>query len=160
MVISDFLGLKKMKAKTREAVEAYIRENGESRLIEVLATTENDDVLTIIANAGVHPYDQLHIRGEVFEASVGTLDFSSRQSAIAAIESALLKTAKKLKEKRWNRVYLVPFGPAPLALQIKSLVHKILDVETIDVLHIGNGRHIDVAINPRPIAAKVKKSES
>jgi hypothetical protein len=145
-----------MKDKTLKAVEAYVRENGEDRLLEVLATKQDDDVLTIVANAGVHPYHHLHKRGEVFEASVGTLDFSSKESAILSIESALLRTANKLKEKRWSRVYLVPFGPAPLSLQIKSLVHKILDVETVDVLHIGNGEHVDVEINPRSVAARAK----
>lgn len=145
-----------MKDKTLKAVEAYVRQNGEGHLLELLGINHDDDVLTIVANAGVHPYHHLHKRGEVFEASVGTLDFSSKDSAIAAIEAALLKTANKLKEKRWRRVYLVPFGPAPLSLQIKSLVHKILDVETVDVLHIGNGEHVDVEINPRSVAAKAK----
>ena len=145
-----------MKDKTLDVVETYIREHGESQLLEVLATKRDDDVLTIVANAGVHPYHALHKRGVVFEASEGTLDFSSSAAAITSIEAVLLRTAKKLKEKRWRRVYLVPFGPAPLSLQIKSLVHKILDVETIDVLHLGNGAHVDIDFNPRSIATKVK----
>lgn len=145
-----------MKDEILKAVEAYVLEYGEDRLLEMLATTQDDDVLTIVTNAGIHPYHQLHKRGEIFEASVGTLDFSSKESAIVSIESALLRTAEKLKEKRWHRVYLVPFGPAPLSLQIKSLVHKVLDIDTIDVLHIGNGEHVDVEINPRSVAAKAK----
>lgn len=148
-----------MKDNTLKALDAYVREYGEDHLLEIISTKEGGDVLTIVANAGVHPYHPLHKRGEVFEASTGTLDFSSKESAIRSIESALLRTATKLKEKRWRRVYLVPFGPAPLSLQIKSLVHKILDIETIDVLHIGNGEHVDVEINSRSVATKAK-SES
>jgi hypothetical protein len=128
-----------MKNEILKLVEDFIRNHGESNLINVLSPGGGDNVLTIVSNAGVHPYHALHKRGEVYVASEGSLDFSSKESAVAEIESVLLRVAKKLKEKRWNRVYLVPFGPAPLSLQIKSLVNKILDIETIDVLHIGNG---------------------
>lgn len=145
-----------MRSETLALVEDFIRNHGESKLIDVLSPDNHDNALTIISNAGVHPYHALHCRGEVYVASEGTLDFSSEESAVAEIESALIRVAKKLKEKRWGRVYLVPFGPAPLSLQIKSLVHKILDIETIDVLHVGNGAHVDICINPRTIAAKVK----
>lgn len=145
-----------MKNETLTLVEDFIRNHGESKLIDVLSPESHDNILTIVSNAGVHPYHALHKRGEIYIASEGTLDFSSKESAIAEIESVLLRVAKKLKEKRWSRVYLVPFGPAPLSLQIKSLVHKILDIETIDVLHVGNGMHVDICMNPRTIAAKVK----
>jgi hypothetical protein len=140
-------------------VEDFIRTFGESKLIEVLSADSRDDVLTIIANAGVHPYHALHKRGEIFVASERTLDFSSMESAVGEIESVLLGVARKLKEKRWNRVYLVPFGPAPLSLQIKSLVHKILDIETIDVLHIGSGEHVDICISPRAVAIKAEGTD-
>lgn len=145
-----------MKDDILIAVENFIHKYGESKLIDALSLENHDNTLTIVANAGVHPYHALHKRGEVFFASEGSLDFSSKESAISEIESVLLRVAKKLKEKRWTRVYLVPFGPAPLSLQIKSLVHKILDIETTDILHIGNGEHVDICINPRTIAAKVK----
>lgn len=145
-----------MKDETLTLIEDFIRNHGESKLIDVLSPESHDNILTIISNAGVHPYHALHKRGEIFIASEGTLDFSTKESAIAELESVLLRVAKKLKEKRWGRVYLVPFGPAPLSLQIKSLVHKILDIETIDVLHVGNGTHVDICMNPRTIAAKVK----
>ncbi|PTQ77418.1 hypothetical protein C8R26_10864 [Nitrosomonas oligotropha] len=145
-----------MKSETSKAIEEFVRKYGESKLVDVLSPNRQEDILTIIANADVHPYHALHKRGEIFVASEGSLDFSTEESAVSEIESVLLRVAKKLKEKRWSCVYLVPFGPAPLALQIKSLVHKILDVETIDVLHIGNGAHIDIHINPRSIAARIK----
>tara|TARA_R110002049_G_scaffold49267_2_gene141146 strand:+ start:3755 stop:4198 length:444 start_codon:yes stop_codon:yes gene_type:complete len=144
-----------MRPETDKLVEKFIELHGESALINRLTPEMNDgSVLTIISNAGVHPYHDLHKRGEVFIASEGNIDFSSEEAAIREIEKILILVSKKLKEKRWKRVYLVPFGPAPLSLQIKSLVQKILDIETIDVLHIGNGQHIDLKLDPRKIAIK------
>lgn len=145
-----------MKDESLKAIDEYIRRHGEDKLVELLTPQDSEHVLTIVANAGVHPYHALHKRGEIFVASEGTLDFSSKESAVIEIEKTLLRVAKKLKEKRWSRVFLVPFGPAPLSLQIKSVVHKILDIETIDVLHVGEGVHVDICINPRAIAARAK----
>lgn len=145
-----------MKSESLKAIQKFIRKYGEEELIDIVSHNCDEKVLTIIANAGVHPYHALHKRGEVFVASEGSLDFSSKESAVAAIEGVLFRVAKKLKEKRWTRIYLVPFGPAPLSLQIKSIVHKVLDIETIDVLHLGNGAHVDICLNPRSIAASTK----
>lgn len=145
-----------MKDESLKAIEKFIRTYGEDKLVDLVTHRDDQNVLTIISNAGVHPYHALHKRGEIFVASEGSLDFSSQESAVAAIEDVLVRVANKLKEKSWNRVYLVPFGPAPLSLQIKSIVHKILDIETIDVLHIGNGAHVDIGLNPRSIASRAK----
>lgn len=142
-----------MNKIVKDAVEGYIEKFGEESLFRKLdSELSNNNILTIIANAGVHPYHSLHQRGEVFVASHGNLDFSSKETSTAEIESALLKVAKKLKEKRWNKIYLVPFGPAPLSLQIKSLVYKVLDIETTDVLHAGGGIHFDIELDPRKVA--------
>ena len=46
---------------------------------------------------------------------------------------------------------------ARLSLQIKSLVYKVLDIETIDVLHVGNGKHVDIDIDPRKIAISTRE---
>lgn len=145
-----------MKYESLKAIEKFIRKYGEDKLVDLVTHHDEENVLTIIANAGVHPYHALHKRGEIFVASEGSLDFSSKESAVAEIEEVLVQVAKKLKEKRWSRVYLVPFGPAPLSLQIKSIVHKVLDIETIDVLHLGNGAHVDICLNPRSIATRAK----
>lgn len=142
-----------MDNETEKAVESYLERFGKDALMQKLdAEGLQEDVLTIIANAGVHPFDALHKRGVVFFASQGNLDFTSKESALAEFRRVLHGVASKLMERRWSKVYLVPFGPAPLALQIKSLVHKVLDMETVDVLHVGGGVHIDVEIDPRKIA--------
>ncbi|WP_205342192.1 hypothetical protein [Denitrificimonas caeni] len=146
-----------MQNKSSKVVERFITKHGEDALIELLSPQGEENILTIISNAGIHPYHELHKRGEVFFASEGSFDFTSGESALAEIDKVLVRVAKKLKEKRWTRVYLVPFGPAPLSLQIKSVVHKILDIETVDVLHIGNGAHVDISINPRSIALRASE---
>ncbi len=142
-----------MKQELQDLVNNYITEHGQDALISKLRVNANSkSELTIIANAGVHPYHPLHQRGEVFIASHGNLNFSTKDSIMSEIESILAEVTKKLKERRWNKVYLVPFGPAPLSLQIKSLVYKVLDIETIDVLHVGSGEHLDIEIDPRKVA--------
>ncbi len=146
-----------MDKKLKEVIERYIEKYGEESLARKLDAENNEkNVLTIIANAGVHPYHELHKRGDIFVASQGNLDFSSAESSTAEIERVLSKVARKLKEKRWDKVYLVPFGPAPLSLQIKSLVYKVLDIETVDVLHAGSGVHFDIELDPRKIAINSK----
>lgn len=147
-----------MRPETEMLVEEFIEIHGESALVDRIRPDVNSgEILTIISNGGVHPYHDLHKRGDIFIASEGNIDFSTENSAIRGIEEILVRVSRKLKEKRWRKVYLVPFGPAPLSLQIKSLVHKILDIETIDVLHIGNGRHIDLNLDPRKIAIKASE---
>ncbi|NEN90215.1 MAG: hypothetical protein F6K48_15375 [Okeania sp. SIO3H1] len=66
----------------------------------------------------------------------------------------LIKVAQKLKSKPWKKVYLVPFGPAVLSMQIKLLVYRILYIETIDFLYAGHGVYYDLDINLRVIAAE------
>lgn len=148
-----------MDITTQKYIDAFILKHGEKELIQKLKTFEGmGETLTIIANQGVHPLSPEHQRGEIFIASVGNLDFTSQEAANNSIREILLKVAKKLKEKKWEMVYLVPFGPAPLSLQIKSLVHKILDIETIDVLHAGSGKHFDISLDPREIAINASKN--
>lgn len=141
---------------THEFILKYIEKYGEKELISKLNYQINsDNILTIIANQGVHPLGDLHKRGDVFYASKGDLDFSSEIKATNAMEKVLRNVANKLKSDSWEKVYLVPFGPAVLSMQIKSLVYRVLHIDTIDVLHIGNGLHVDIDINPREIALLV-----
>ncbi|NEQ41008.1 MAG: hypothetical protein F6K40_34275 [Okeania sp. SIO3I5] len=47
-------------------------------MIDVLTKNEEQDVLTIIVNEGIHPNSPTHNRGEIYVASRGSLDFSSK----------------------------------------------------------------------------------
>ena len=71
------------------------------------------------------------------------------------LEKVLKRVAKKLEQRPWQTVYLVPFGPSVLAMQIKLLVYRILHIETIDVMHIGDQRYADIAIKQRQIKSLV-----
>ena len=73
------------------------------------------------------------------------------------IKEILINVARKLKSASWKQIYLVPFGPAVLSMNIKMLVYKILYVETIDILHLGNGVHVDIDINTRDISISSEK---
>jgi hypothetical protein len=117
----------------------------------------DENVLTIISNAGVHHLAESHQRGEVYEASNGSLDFSSEESVLFEFERILCRLGWKLRERVWQKIYLVPFGPAALSMQIKVLVHKITDLQTIDVMHLGNNRYVDIAIDAREIAVRTAK---
>ena len=145
-----------MTKDTHNLVLKYIEKYGEKKLINKLNyNADSSKVLTIISNQGVHPLGELHKRGEVFYASKGDLDFSSELKAIESMETILKNIVIKLKSNTWEKIYLVPFGPAVLSMQIKSLVYRVLHIDTIDVLHIGNGLHVDIDINPREIALLV-----
>jgi len=145
-----------MTKDTQKVILDYIEKYGEEKLVNKLNIRPNSNkILTIISNQGVHPLGELHKRGEVFYASKGDLDFSSESKATKAMEKILENTVTKLKSNSWETIYLVPFGPATLSMQIKSLVYRVLHIDTIDVLHIGNGVHVDININPREIALLV-----
>ena len=136
-------------------VERFVQKNGRSQLLSLLSevkTGSKTEVLTIISNSGVHPLHPLHTRGEVFEASSGSLDFSSEEASVKEITFILKQVAQKLRERSWKTVYLVPFGPAVLSMQIKALVYKVLNIDSIDVLHAGGGTHFDIQIDTREVA--------
>lgn len=115
-------------------------------------SNKNELVLTIVVNAGVHPISEDILRGEVFIASKGNIDFSSKLSIENEFKSILKNVSNKLQSKNWNKVYIVPFGPAVLSMLIKNLVYKILYINSIDVIHAGSGIHYDIDIDPREVA--------
>lgn len=144
-----------MNNKLKLKIDEYLSRNGESALLDLLSAQPEEPeprILTIIANGGVHPLQELHKRGEIFIASVGNMDFSNRESSENELRQALVNVAVKLKSEAWSKVYVVPFGPSVLSMLIKSLVYKILNQETIDVLHAGSGVHFDISIDTRAIA--------
>ncbi|MBP0016383.1 MAG: hypothetical protein J7647_02360 [Cyanobacteria bacterium SBLK] len=121
---------------------------------KLLTTNDEKDVLTIIANEGIHPSSPAHNHGEIYVASRGNIDFSSQEIVREELNKILVGVAKKLKSKPWKKVYLVPFGPAVLSMQIKLLVYRILYIETVDFLYAGHGTYYDLNINLRVIAAE------
>ncbi|MDD0968504.1 MULTISPECIES: hypothetical protein [Pseudomonas] len=148
-----------MNPELTRKLENYIARNGETALLDLInGTLPNAEpkTLTIIANGGVHPLQDIHKRGEVFFASMGSINFENIETAESELKDILTKVAHKLKSELWSKIYIVPFGPAILSMQIKSLVYKVLNQETIDVLHAGSGVHFDISIDTRSIAISAK----
>lgn len=110
-----------------------------------------ENTLTIIVNRGVHHMPKEYAIGEVYFASDGNLDFSSKASVHSEHERVLSGVAQKLKSKRWQRVYLVPFGPNTLSMQIKLLVYRITRIETQDLFYVGGGEYFCLDIKQRDL---------
>ncbi|MBD3617856.1 MAG: hypothetical protein HUJ28_00025 [Chromatiales bacterium] len=141
-------------------LEEALRSVGEGRLVEELtrlskSAVENEGTLTIIANAGVHHLPEKLLRGQVFNASEGTLNFTSQESTKKEFEMILKKLAVKLKERDWKRVYLIPFGPANLSMLLKLLVYRVTHIETIDMFYC-NGEYMELDIQIRPLVVDAK----
>ena len=80
-------------------IDKCISEAGEVKTAEalqqLLASVENPtETLTIISNQGLHHVPTELLRGEVFYASTGTLDFSSGD----AVKSEVIAIVQKLFE--------------------------------------------------------------
>ena len=111
---------------------------------------ENEHVLTIISNMGVHHIPENILVGEVFVASEGNLDFSTPKSIRKEIDRILGRISTKLKSKKWKHVYIVPFGPCIISMQIKLLVYRVTRIESVDLFYVG-GEYVELAIDQREI---------
>ena len=117
---------------------------------------EEKDVLTIVVNRGVHHLPEKYLRGTVFYASEGNLDFSSARSVEAEFERVLEDVTIILKKRRWKQVFVLPFGPCALSMQIKLLVYRITRIESIEIFHLGEGQYMDLEIKQRDIIVGTK----
>ena len=141
------------KKPISELVATALDRIGEERLVEELIKLSSlefdsrEDTLTIIANEGVHHLPKRLMRGEVFVASKGSLDFSSNDSIKREFTNVIKEVSIKLKEREWKKIYLVPFGPANLSMLIKLLVYRVTHIETVDVFYVdGEYQEIDIQL--------------
>lgn len=111
----------------------------------------SQDVLTIVVNQGVHHMPEKYLYGEVFYASEGNLDFSSEATVYEEYQNVLSNVARKLKSKSWKRIYIVPFGPSTLSMQIKLLVYRITRIESVDLFYSGDGEYFTLELDQRDI---------
>ena len=111
-------------------------------------------VLTIIANAGVHQIPIAFLRGEVYEASKGDWDTSSQEALLTELSAILSRLVYKLRSNRWTRIYLIPTGHPILSLQIKTMVYRVLRLNTIDLYH-KSGTYYEINLDQRAIAIQV-----
>ena len=112
---------------------------------------ERGDTLTIVVNKGVHHLPEEKLRGTVFYASEGNLDFSSTGSVHEEFERVLGNVTRILKCKRWKQVFILPFGPCALSMQIKLLVYRITRIESIELFYLGEGEYMDLEVTQRNI---------
>jgi hypothetical protein len=140
------------------ALETALRIAGKTKVLRTLSQVteakvldDKNNILTIIVNEGVHHLADEFKRGDVFVASRGMLDFSSVESVHAEFQQILKTTAQKLKSHSWKRVYVVPFGPTTLSMQIKLLVYRICGLQSIDVMQLPGTTRIDLDINLREL---------
>jgi hypothetical protein len=135
-----------------EVVKAKGTIRVEAALTGLLSSEAPDvRVLTIVANAGVHDIPSAYLRGEVYEASRGDWDAGTEQALSAELRRILSALVKTLKSKRWDRIYLIPTGHPILSVQIKTMVYRILRLNTVD-LYYKAGAYFEVDLDQRAIA--------
>jgi hypothetical protein len=119
-----------------------------------LLDEHQEHVLTIVVNAGQHPLRSVHSRGEVYFASEGLFDYSDQDDVVKQFTKVLQGVSTKLRSKPWKKIYIVPFGPSVLSMQIKLLVYRVLHMETVDVLHIGGDEYLDIKLDQRHVVVE------
>lgn len=147
MPTSDLLPL------LEQAVVARGQERVARVLIDLIGSDQEPPVLTIVANAGVHEIPPRYLRGDVYEASRGNWDASSEAALVGELTRILEALARKLRARRWERVYLIPTGHPILSVNIKSMVYRILRMNTVD-LYYSSGAYFEVSIDQRAVALR------
>jgi hypothetical protein len=141
----------RFESRLQAAVIAAGPEAVEAALDRLADQSANAEALTIIVNEGVHHLPDEYRRGRVYVASRGSLDFSTPDTIHAEFTRILRDAARVLKSRQWRKVYLVPFGPSTLSMQLKLLVYRVTDLETVDVMHVPHGPRVDIALSLREI---------
>jgi hypothetical protein len=133
-------------ARDLRSLQRLVRQYGEEAIKHAIFEPVLDEELTIISNLHLHPVPVDFIRGEVFIASEGNLDFSDRDSVKKSLTEILTITKKKLQERRWKSVYILPFGHCVVSMNIKMLVYRVLHIEAKEIMHLGQQdyAHIDI----------------
>ena len=80
------------------------------RVLADIEEANNSDVLTLVANAGVHSIPDAFLRGEVYAVSRGDWPAETRVDLEAELTAILQRLVRKLRSRRWNRIYLIPTG--------------------------------------------------
>jgi hypothetical protein len=134
-----------------KCVKACGEEVVEKTLSALLAEKqENQNVLTIIANSGIHKIPSHYCRGEVYSASHGNWNISSEEDLKEEFRRILRDLGTKLASRQWSRIYLVPTGHPALSAQIKLFVYRITRVSTIDLVYF-NGHYYEIELDHREI---------
>jgi hypothetical protein len=137
-----------------------IAQRGKKRVktaLQSLVLESQANILTIIANQGSHKIPAEYLRGEIFVASRGNLDFSSASAIRRQFVAILKKLRGKLQEKHWAIIYLIPTGHPALSIHLKLGVYRISRINTIDIFYY-NGRYFDLDIDVRNVDGRATKN--
>jgi hypothetical protein len=143
--------MKAKKASINSLLRRAVAERGARRVrqtLQSLIVDSRNNILTILANEGRHSVPQRYLRGEIFVASRGDIDLSSPSKAKATFIKIVQRLNRKLLEKTWAKIYLIPTGHPTLSLQIKLAVHSTTRLNTTDVFYL-NGRYFDIDFDAR-----------
>lgn len=147
-----------MKFDNNDLIDKFVKKYGQEELENYLNNrlNEENNILTIIGNTGLHTIPSAYLHGEVYIASIGNLNLSTYESIKLEYELILSKLITKLQEKNWNKVYFVPTGHTTLVLQIKLLVYHVLRISTIDLFY-SKGKYFELEMDYRDLFNKVDK---
>lgn len=149
-----------------EALDRVVDLVGQAQTLDILRQVSiqkninADNTLTIVANEGVHHLPAQYRRGKVLAASRGSLDFSSAESVHQEFTSVLRKVAAVLKSREWRRIYVIPFGPAALSMELKLLIYRVTGLEAAVVMQMPDGSRADIAIPLRQLILDAADKET
>lgn len=143
----------KLQDDVEDLLEELLEQEGTAktkRLLKSLILDSTEPVLTIIANQASHRIPEKYLRGELYIASKGNLDFSKKSAVERQYKKIVQDLSAKLAEKNWKRIYLIPTGHVTLSLQLKSAVYRVTRLNTIDLFY-SDGKFFDVLIDQRKL---------
>ena len=143
--------MREKKASLQSLLDQAVTERGVLRVqqtLQSLIVDSRNNILTILANEGRHSVPQRYLRGEIFVASRGDIDLSSPSKAKATFIKIIQRLNRKLLEKTWAKIYLIPTGHPTLSLQLKIAVHSATRLNTTDVFYL-NGRYFYIEFDAR-----------
>ncbi len=150
--------MKSAEEEISELTKEAIALRGHQRValaLHSLIKESETKILTIIANQGSHKIPDQYLRGDVYIASRGNLDFSSASAIRTDFLVVLRELRKKLQERSWNKIFLIPTGHPALSIQLKMCVYRTSRINTTDVFYY-NGEYFDIDIDIRKIDDSVE----
>lgn len=145
-----------MDSRTKQLLTQFISTYGEHELAAYLKKRIliiEIDTLTVICNVGVHSIPASVIRGEEFIFSHGQVKLDNNDEIIEQMTNLLSALARKLKERNWKKIFIVPSGHPLFYAHAKYMIYRVTRIEAIDVIYIGDGKYVDVQLQHRPIIA-------
>jgi len=137
-------------------LEKLINKIGKEEAFELLekhVKSNEQNILTIVTNLGPHKLPDHLIVGDLYIASEGDFDLNNQKTIEASFSSVLSNLSKKLKEKDWHEIHVIPFGPSVLNMMIKLVIFRVTYSDTFDYVYSGNGQYRRIKINSRKITS-------